>query len=103
MYIVVLVTAADVREAQKIADKLIRGRLVACVNIVDNVRSVFWWKGKPDSAAEALLIMKSKKSRLAKIIKAVKSSHSYEVPEIIALPVISGEKKYLRWLDESLG
>jgi periplasmic divalent cation tolerance protein len=103
MYIVIFVTAADVREAQKIADKLIRARLVACANIVDNVRSVFWWKGKPDAAAEALLIMKSKKSRLAKIIKAVKSSHSYEVPEIIALPIISGDKKYLRWLDESLG
>lgn len=103
MYIVIFVTAANVNEAQKIADKLVQARLVACANIIDNVRSVFWWEGKPDSAKEALLIMKSKKSRLAKIIKAVKSLHSYEVPEIIALPVVCGDKKYLRWLDESLG
>jgi periplasmic divalent cation tolerance protein len=102
MYIMIFVTAASSQEAQKIADKLVQAKLIACANIVENIRSIFWWEGKVDSAAETLLIMKSKKSLLAKIIKAVKSTHSYETPEIIALPIIAGDKKYLRWIDESL-
>ena len=102
MYIVVFVTAANSKEAQRIADKLIKDKLIACANIIDHVRSVFWWEGKTDSASEVLLIMKTKKSRLVKIIKTVKSLHSYAVPEIIALPIISGDKRYLRWLDESV-
>jgi periplasmic divalent cation tolerance protein len=102
MYIVVFVTASSSKEAQTIADKLVRARLIACANIVDNIKSIFRWEGKPDSAKEVLLIMKSKKSCLPKIIKMVKSLHSYDVPEIIALPIISGDKKYLRWLDESV-
>ncbi|MFA5156941.1 MAG: divalent-cation tolerance protein CutA [Candidatus Omnitrophota bacterium] len=102
MHIVVFVTAANTQEARKIADKLIQDKLAACVNIVDNVRSLFWWEGKPDSAQEALLIVKSAKSKFPRIVDAVKSVHSYEVPEIIALPIISGEKKYLRWIDDSL-
>jgi periplasmic divalent cation tolerance protein len=102
MYSVIFVTAANAEEAQKIADRLIQDRLAACVNIVDNIKSIFWWKGKPDAGREALLIIKSKKSRLAKIIKTVKRLHSYELPEIIALPIIAADKKYLRWIDESL-
>jgi len=102
MHIVVFVTAANAKEAQKIADKLIRGRLAACVNIVTNVKSLFWWDGRLDSAQEALLVIKSARSKFSAIVKAVKSVHSYEVPEIIALPVVAGEKKYLRWIDASL-
>ena len=102
MYIVVFVTAANLKEARKLSNGLIQAKLAACVNIVSNIKSIFFWQGKIDSAKEVLLIIKSKKSKLNAIIKQVKSSHSYEVPEIIALPIVAGEKKYLRWIDESL-
>lgn len=103
MRIVIFVTAASKKEAECIAQALIKERLAACVNILGGVKSLFRWQGKIDSSNEALLLIKSRKSRLAKIIKLVKSLHSYEVPEIIALPVIAGDKNYLRWLDESVG
>jgi periplasmic divalent cation tolerance protein len=102
MYVVILVTASSSQEARKIADKLIRAKLIACANIVEGIKSIFWWEGRVDSAGETLLIMKSRKSFLTKIIKTVKAAHSYETPEIIALPIIAGDKKYLGWIDESL-
>ena len=102
MYIVIFITAANKKEAHRLAQQLIKHKLAACVNIADKIESFFWWQGKVDRAKEALLIIKSKKSRLTKIIKLVKSMHSYEVPEVIALPIISGDKPYLDWIDESL-
>lgn len=102
MYIVIFVTASNKREAQKIAAGLIKQRLAACVNIVDKVDSVFFWEGKIQKAKESLLIIKSKKEKMSKVVKLVKSLHSYKVPEIIALPVIAGDKPYLRWIDAAL-
>jgi len=102
MYRVILVTAADRKEARSIAKVLINNKLAACVNIIGGVESLFRWKGKVDSAKEALLIIKSKKEKVAKIIKLVKLTHSYEIPEIISLPVTTGFRPYLKWIDESL-
>ncbi len=102
MYCVIFITASNKKEASHIAEELVKNKLAACVNLVDNITSVFWWKGKIDKASEVLLLVKSKKSKIPKIIKLVKSLHSYEVPEIIALPIISGDKKYLNWINESL-
>ena len=102
MYIVIFITASDKKEAGRIARKLIENRLAACVNIVDKIDSVFWWKKKIVRAQEALLIVKSKRSKLNNLIKLVKSLHSYQVPEIIALPIIGGNRSYLEWLDESI-
>ena len=102
MYIVIFITASNKKEAQKIGISLIKQKLAACVNIVDKVDSVFFWKSKIDRACESLLIIKSKRDKLAKIIKLVESIHSYQVPEIIALPIIAGSKSYLRWIDASL-
>lgn len=102
MYIVVFITAANKKEADKIAKRLVEQKLVACVNIIDKVKSVFWWEKKINGSKEVLLILKSKKARFNKIVRLVKFLHSYEVPEIIALPIIAGEKKYLRWLDDSI-
>lgn len=102
MYIVIFITVPGKKQARRIAQALIKNKLAACVNIVDKIESFFWWQNKVDFASEALLVIKSKKSKLARIIRLVKSMHSYEVPEIIALPIIAGDKPYLNWIDESL-
>lgn len=102
MYVVVLVTAKDKKQAHKISASLIKAKLAACVNIVDKIDSIFFWAGKVDQAKESLLVIKSKKEKLPKIIKLVRSLHSYEVPEIIAIPIIAGDKPYLRWIDAAL-
>jgi periplasmic divalent cation tolerance protein len=102
MYILILVTAKNKNQADKIAAGLIKAKLAACVNIIAKINSVFFWAGKTDKASESLLLIKSKKEKMPKIIKLVKSLHSYEVPEIIAIPIITGDKPYLRWIDATL-
>ena len=102
MYIVIFVTASNKKEAQKIAVGLIKHKLAACVNIVDKVDSLFFWEAKVQKAKESLLVIKSKKEKLSRLIKLVKSLHSYKVPEIIALPIIAGDKPYLRWINAAL-
>lgn len=103
MFIVIFITCSNKKEALHITKALLQNKLAACVNIVPKIKSFFWWQAKIDLAEEALLIIKSKKTKLSKIIKLVKSLHSYKVPEIIALPIIAGYKPYLRWLNESIG
>jgi periplasmic divalent cation tolerance protein len=97
--IVVLITASSAEEAHKIAELLVNGKKAACVNIVPRVDSLFWWKDKLDSARESLLLVKTKASLFPEIVELVKRTHSYEVPEIIALPIIAGSEDYLKWLD----
>jgi periplasmic divalent cation tolerance protein len=99
--VVVLITTGGEEEAHKIAELLVNRRKVACVNILPRVDSLFWWKGKLDSARESLLLVKTKTSLLPEIISLVKEIHSYEVPEIIALPIIGGSEDYLKWLDDA--
>ena len=101
MYTVILVTASSKEEADKITTGLLEAKLAACVNCLDNVRSYFWWQGKIDNAAETLMVIKTRKQLVNKVIKKVKSLHSYEVPEIIVLPIIGGNKQYLDWIDDS--
>jgi len=101
MHIVILITVSKKEEAKKIAAKLLKEKLAACVNIVDKVESFFWWQGKIDKAAESLMVIKSTKAKFRKIVKTVLSVHSYTVPEIIALPIIAGHKPYLDWIDDS--
>jgi len=101
-YIVVLITVKDSEEAQKIANSLLKRRQAACVNIVPEVNSHFWWKDKLDSARESLLIVKTKESLLPELIKSVKKIHSYSIPEIIALPIVGGSQDYLEWIDSEV-
>jgi len=102
MYQVILITTKNVQEAKKIANLLVNDKLVACVNIIKDVQSLFWWQGKLDNAKEVLLVIKTKKSKFPKIVKAVKLLHSYSVPEIIALPIVEGNKEYLQWIEDSV-
>ena len=97
--IIVLVTAGSEEEAHRIAESLVKGKKAACVNIVPRVDSLFWWEGKLDSARESCLLVKTKASLFPGIVELVKRTHSYEVPEIIALPIIAGSEDYLKWLD----
>ena len=101
-YIVVFITVKNAEEAQKIAKALVKRRQAACVNIVPGVTSHFWWKDKLDTAAECLVIAKSKESLLPEIIKSVRKIHSYSIPEIIALPIIGGSREYLEWIDSEV-
>ncbi len=102
--IVVLVMCGSRKEARKIARALVERRLAACVNEIGApVRSVYRWKGKVETAREFLLMIKSTKRRFAGLRDAVRALHSYEVPEIIALPVVEGSRGYLQWIAESVG
>jgi periplasmic divalent cation tolerance protein len=98
MDIVVLITVPGKKEAKTIARGLVERKLAACVNMVPAVDSVFSWKGKTERCREVLLAAKSTGARYAALERFVKASHSYEVPEIIALPIVRGSKDYLEWL-----
>jgi periplasmic divalent cation tolerance protein len=101
--IVVLVTCGSAKESRRIARRLVEQRLAACVNILEvPVRSIYRWKGNVESATERLLIIKSSRKRFAALQRAVQKLHSYNVPEIIALPIESGSRNYLAWLSESV-
>lgn len=102
MNIVIFITAKNQTEAKKIAKALLEKKLIACANITKEVNSFFWWQGKIDQAKEVLLILKTKRTLLKRLIKTVKAIHSYDVPEIIALPIIDGNKDYLKWIGESV-
>lgn len=99
-HIVVFIMAGSEDEAFKIGRGLVEGRLVACVNIIQGVRSLFWWKGEICDEGEILLMAKSMRGKLEQIVDKVKQLHSYEVPEIIALPIVGGSEDYLRWVGE---
>ncbi len=101
-YIVVFITTNTAGEAQQIATLLLEQRQAACVNIIPEVDSRFWWKGELDSAQESLLVIKTRASRLPEIINLVKGVHSNTVPEIIALPIIGGNQDYLDWIDKEV-
>ncbi len=100
--VVIFITAGSDEEAHKVAEALLKHRDTACVNILPRVRSLFWWQDKLDSAQESLLIVKTKISLLSEIVRLVKEIHSYDVPEVIALPIIGGNLDYLEWIDEEV-
>ena len=100
--IVVFVATSTEEEAYGIAELLLTERKAACINIVPKVDSLFWWQGKLDSAQESFLIIKTGASLLPEIITMVKEVHSYEVPEIIAMPIIGGSEDYLNWIDSEV-
>lgn len=101
MYIIVFVTCANIKEAKNIAKALVREKLAACVNIISGIQSIFWWENKIDRAKETLLIIKTRKTLFKKLASLVKSLHSYKVPEIIALPIVEGNRAYLNWIGEN--
>jgi periplasmic divalent cation tolerance protein len=98
-YIIVLVTTPNKAEAEKIAQTLLNEKLIACANIINPVTSFFYWSGKVDRAEECLVVMKSRMDLFAELAERLKGLHSYEVPEILALPIVEGSKAYLDWMN----
>jgi periplasmic divalent cation tolerance protein len=102
--LVVLITCASAAEARKIGKVLVDRKLAACANILEApVRSIYRWKGQVESAKEYLVILKTSRKRFSAIESEVCHLHSYDVPEIIALPIDRGSRTYLHWIWQSLG
>ena len=100
--IVILSTCGSEEEAARIARLLVERGLAACVNVAPGIRSFYRWEGRIESAAEWLLIVKSSPALFDAVVRAIEQAHSYQVPEVIALPVVAGSARYLEWLRENL-
>jgi periplasmic divalent cation tolerance protein len=98
-YCVVLVTTKNKDEAKNIAKKILEERVAACVNIVENIISMYHWENKIVEDKESLMIIKTTKKSFKKLVKVIKSIHSYSSPEIIALDIKDGISSYLKWID----
>ena len=98
--IVVMVTGGSARECKRIARRLLEKRLVACVNLLPRIRSLYRWQGKIADEPEYLMILKSSRELFPELRKEVEKYHSYSVPEVIALPIIDGAPNYLNWVAE---
>jgi periplasmic divalent cation tolerance protein len=100
--IVVLSTCATEEDAEKLARLLVEDRLAACVNVVPRVQSYYRWKDAVESSAECLLVIKSSREVFPALCSALQKAHAYEVPEVLALPVVDGAEAYLAWLQAGL-
>jgi periplasmic divalent cation tolerance protein len=99
----ILVTCGTLAEAREIARAVVEAKIAACVNVMSNpVESIYRWKGKVEVSREYLLLIKSTARRLPELQRKVRGMHSYDVPEFLVLPVVSGSREYLRWLVESV-
>lgn len=96
--LVILVTAVNQEEARKIGKGMVDAKLAACANIIPGIQSIYRWKGKVVKAQEVLIILKSTRLRYRALEKAIKAMHTYETPEIIALPVKEGLDRYIGWV-----
>jgi periplasmic divalent cation tolerance protein len=100
--IVVLTTCDSEEQAARLARHLVEQRLAACVNILPNVRSIYRWHEKVEDSAEWMLVIKSRRDLFLPLRAEIEKLHSYETPEIIAMPVVDGSEAYLGWLEHEL-
>lgn len=96
--VVVLVTAPDLKTARRLARSALTARLVACANLVPKLESHYWWQGKIEKSAEVLMILKTTRSRVAKLQRLILGQHPYDTAEFVVLPIAGGSAKYLAWL-----
>lgn len=101
-FIIVYVTTANKKQAEKIASTLVEEKLISCAHIFGPVSSFFNWQGKLECTEEFRIVMKSRVDLFDELSKRVKAFHSYEVPEIIAVPIVAGSKAYLDWMQSVL-
>ena len=102
-YIQVFTTTDKREDAERMAKAIVERRLAGCVQILGPIRSTYWWKGKLETTEEWLLLMKSSKDLYERLEGAIKELHPYEVPEIIAMPIVAGSEDYLGWLRGEIG
>jgi periplasmic divalent cation tolerance protein len=95
---VILCTAGSRPEAERLADALVGERLAACVNLIGPITSVYRWRGAVEHAEEVLLLVKTRQTRAGAVAKRIRALHSYEVPEVIVVPIVSGAADYLAWI-----
>ena len=100
--ILVMSTCAAEADAERLARALLDARLAACVNVVPGVRSFYHWKGEIESQAEFMLIIKTSRDLFPALCAEIEKLHPYEVPELLALPVLAGAENYLSWLESNL-
>ena len=101
-FTVILTTTSNKKEAVQIVQSLLEEKLIACGNIIENVDSLYWWQGKIEEDEECLVILKTHQRHFKEIHETIKKLHSYQVPELIAFPIIEGAPSYLTWLKEVL-
>ena len=101
-FVVVLVTAPDLKVARRLARGALRARLVACANLIPQIESHYWWQGRLESGAEVLMIFKTTNRRLAALEKLILAEHPYDTPEFVVLPMTSGTRRYLDWISASV-
>jgi periplasmic divalent cation tolerance protein len=97
-FVVVLVTAGSNEEGRRIGRAMVEERLAACVNVVGPIRSIYRWEGAVEEAEEHLLVMKARTADMPTLTARVRALHSYDVPEVVALPLTGGSEAYLAWL-----
>lgn len=98
--IVVLCTCPDDTCARALAQTLLNEKLAACVNLIPQVTSLYCWQGKMEESQEVLLVIKSRRTLFGVLQQRIQTLHPYEVPEILAMPVLNGSPAYLQWLQE---
>ncbi len=98
--LMVFVTVSSEAEGKKIGNILVENRLAACVNLVPQIHSIFRWKGNIENENEVLLLIKSTRERIDELVAKIKEIHSYDVPEILAIPVFAGNRDYIDWVLE---
>lgn len=99
--LLVFVTVSSQKEGERIGQKLVEKKLAACVNIIPHLYSIYSWKGNVEQDGELLLLIKTMPDRLNALIEKIKNIHSYDVPEILAIPTVQGNSDYINWVYES--
>ena len=100
MFSIIYSTTGNVGEARKIARTLVEEKLVACVNIIPKIESIYRWQGNIEENNECVLLAKTTDKNIDKTIHKIKELHSYDVPDIVAIPITHGFKKYLEWVED---
>ncbi|MFC1885155.1 divalent-cation tolerance protein CutA [Thermodesulfobacteriota bacterium] len=94
----VYMTAGSMEEAQKIGKEIVSQRLAACVNIIDNMNSFYWWEGELQDDREVIIIAKTREVLVPELIRRVKSLHSYDCPCVVSIPLVDGNPGFLNWI-----
>jgi periplasmic divalent cation tolerance protein len=101
-HVVLFSTTGSLEEASRIADHLVSNHIVACVNIVPSIHSIYWWDNKVQQDQEVLMILKTRKSKLEELEKAIRTLHTYQTPELIAWNLDYGIREYVDWIDNAI-